>query len=343
MTGANKFVKSIVAMILIPTMNLQSFDLNLLKVLDALLRDGSTTRAGQRIGLSQPAVSAALGRLRAAFGDPLLVRDGQALRPTDYALSLVTPLQNLLAETSQLLARPAFDPSTATDLFRISAADFFTEMLLPDLTARLERDAPGVTLRFTDAISAKTTEDIREGRLDLMILPVRALPPWLDSEPLFRAEYCIVARRGHPELARHGVTSDQPMPMELYCQLRHAAFRVVESQPEVEDQLLARMGLRLQVGLSVPSFTAVWHAVAATDLVGMIPRRLAERVADRAGLEVHPMPFALPHAELCQAWHRRNSTAKGLIWLRSQVADILAKLDDGPNPVSVETGLATAR
>ncbi len=313
-------------------MNLQSFDLNLLKVLDALLREASTTRAGERVGLSQPAVSAALGRLRAAFDDPLLVRDGQSLRPTEFALSLVTPLQHLLEDAGQLLKRPAFDPATATDVFRLSAADFFTEMLLPDLTARLERDAPGVTLRYTDAISARTMDDVREGRLDLMILPVQSLAPWLDSELLFRADFCIVARRGHPELARHGVTPGQPMPIDLYCQLRHATFRVVEDQPEVEDRFFARTGRTLQVALSVPSFTAVWRAVAATDLLGMIPRRLAERVAGPGGLEVYPMPFTVPRAEMCQAWHRRNSTARGLIWFRAQVAEILGKLDDGPNP-----------
>lgn len=319
-------------MVFICFMNLQSFDLNLLKVLDALLREASTTRAGARIGLSQPAVSAALGRLRAAFGDPLLVRDGQSLRPTEFALTLVAPLQHLLEDAGQLLNRPAFDPSTATDVFRVSAADFFTEMLLPDLTARLERDAPGVTLRYTDAISARTSDDIREGRLDLMILPAQVLAPWLDSEPLFRADFCIVARRGHPELTRHGVSPDRPMPLDLYCQLRHAAFRVVEDQPEVEDRVFARTGRTLQVALSVPSFTAVWRAVAATDLVGMIPRRLAERVAGPAGLEVYPMPFAVPRAELCQASHRRNSSSRGLVWLRAQVAEILGKLDDGPNP-----------
>lgn len=184
-------------------------------MLDALLLDASTTRAGERIGLSQPAVSAALGRLRAALGDPLLVRDGQTMRPTEFALSLVSPLQQLLEGANQLLARPAFDPFTATDVFRISAADFFTEMLLPDLTARLERDAPGVTLRYTDEISARTHDDIRESRLDLMVLPVQGLAPWLDSEPLFRADFRIVARRDHPELTRHGITPDRPMPIEL--------------------------------------------------------------------------------------------------------------------------------
>ena len=252
------------------------------------------------------------------------------MRPTEFALSLVSPLQQLLEGANQLLARPAFDPFTATDVFRISAADFFTEMLLPDLTARLERDAPGVTLRYTDEISTRTHDDIRESRLDLMVLPVQGLAPWLDSEPLFRADFRIVARRDHPELSRHGITPDRPMPIELYSQLRHAAFRVVEDQPEIEDRYFAKTGHTLKIVLSVPSFTAVWRAVAETDLVGMIPRRLAERVAGTAGLEVYPMPYAVPRAELCQAWHRRNTTAQGLVWLRAQVAEILARLDDGP-------------
>lgn len=314
-------------------MNLRNFDLNLLKVLDALLRDTSTVRAGERIGLSQPAVSAALGRLRAAFGDPLLVRDGQALRPTGFALTLVAPLQRLLEDTGHLLARSAFDPATATDVFRISAADFFTEMMLPDLMSRLRRAAPGVTLRCTDSISMKTNDDIREGRLDLMVLPVQAVAPWLESEPLFRSDYRIVARRNHPVLTRHRITPDRPMPMDLYCQLPHAAFQVVEFQPEVEHRLLADRGYTLRIVLSVPSFTAVWRAVAATDLVGMIPRRLTDRVAGPAGLVIYPMPFALPRAKLCQAWHPRNSTARGLMWLRGLISEILAPLDDGPGPV----------
>ena len=114
------------------------------------------------------------------------------MRLTKFALSLVTPLQHLPEDTSLLLSRPAFDPSIVPDLFRHSAADFFTEMPLPDIMARLEWDAPGVTLRYTDAISAKTTDDIRAGRLDLMIMPVQALAPWLDSELLFRADFCTV-------------------------------------------------------------------------------------------------------------------------------------------------------
>ncbi len=313
-------------------MNLLAFDLNLLKVLDALLRDPSTVRAGQQIGLSQPAVSAALGRLRAAFGDPLLVRDGQALRPTDFALGLMVPLQHLLEDTGQLLSRQTFDPATASQTFRITGSDFFTEMMMPDLMARLERAAPGITLRYSDAVSAKSMDDLREGRIDLLLLPTRPLPVWTESEPLFHAALCLVARRDHPALSGQGVTPGTIMPISIYCGLRHVSFRVVEEVPEAEDRALAALGLSRNLILTVPSFSAVWRAVAATDLVGMIPRRLADRVAGAAGLSVYPMPFAVPRAQLSQVWHRRNAASRGLSWLRGQVTEILAALDDGPGP-----------
>lgn len=313
-------------------MNLSSFDLNLLKVLDALLHEGSTVRAGQRIGLSQPAVSAALGRLRAAFDDPLLIRVGQSLRPTEFALTLATPVRNLLEDAGTLLARPAFDPSSATDTFRLAASDFFTELLLPDLTARLQREAPGVTLRYTDAIGPAAMEDLREGRLDLILLPVQSLPTGLESEVLFHSDYCIVARRDHPDLKATEVAPLHAMPIELFCSLRHAMFRVVEDRPEVQERLIASMGHDRKVALRASSFTAVWQAVAVTDLIGMIPRRLAEKVAERARLDIFQMPFSLPRAEICQAWHRRNSNARGLIWLRARVAEILSVVDDRTAP-----------
>ncbi|HMO08777.1 MAG TPA: LysR family transcriptional regulator [Paracoccaceae bacterium] len=311
-------------------MNIQTFDLNLLKVLDALLQEGSTVRAGQRVGLSQPAVSAALGRLRAVFGDPLLVRDGQSLRPTDYALSLVAPVRRLLEDTGHLLARPVFDPATSTDTFRLAASDFFTGILLPDLMARLQRIAPKVVLRYSDAVGPAALDDLREGRLDLAILPVQMLPKWLESEPLFQADYCIIARRNHPVLRRHGFVPGDALTTEVLATLRHAAFRIVDQRPEIQDQQLAALGMTRDIALRASSFTAVWQAVAATDLVGMIPRRLAERIADLAGVDHYPLPFRLPRAKLSQAWHSRNASSRGLIWLRQQVAGILAEVDDGP-------------
>lgn len=306
-------------------MNLSGFDLNLLKVLDALLAEESTVRAGRRVGLSQPAVSAALGRLRAAFGDPLLIREGQGLRRTAFAETLKGPVRRLLEDAAAVLARPVFDPATAVDTFRLAAPDFFTQVLLPDLMARLEREAPGVTLRYSDAIGRGAIDDLREGRLDLLFVPARVLPGGLETEFLFVPEYRVIARRGHPEVERHGLRAGDAMPLALFSALRHAVFRVTEDEPEAQEQVMAARGIVPRAALRAPNFTAIWQAVAATDLIGLLPRQLAERVAPVAGLDVFAVPFALPREEMHMAWHRRNAGSPGLIWLRGVVAEVLAR------------------
>ncbi|MBC7477287.1 MAG: LysR family transcriptional regulator [Pseudorhodobacter sp.] len=234
-------------------MNLSAFDLNLLKVLDALLRQRSTVKAGDRVGLSQPAVLSALGRLRLAFGDPLLVRDGQRMRPTEFALSLAQIL-----EDSGRLPNPArFDPATAEHTVRITASDFFTKMMLPDLMARLERLSTGIALRYADAPNPQSMEELRDGRVDLCLLPEIAFASWAEWRPAVHAAYVLIARQDHPDLRAAGVTTAQAMPVELYCRLRHAAFRVIEAQPEHQAMSLSALSLERRVILSVPTFAAV--------------------------------------------------------------------------------------
>jgi DNA-binding transcriptional LysR family regulator len=108
--------------------------------------------------------------------------------------------------------------------------------------AGLQREAPDVTLRYTDSIGPHAMEDLREGRLDLILLPVQSLPTGLESEVLFHADYCMVARRDHPDLKAKEVAPLNPMPIELFCSLRHAVFRVTEERPEVQERLIASMG-----------------------------------------------------------------------------------------------------
>ena len=304
-------------------MNLSSFDLNLLKVLDALLHERSTVRAGQRIGLSQPAVSAALGRLRAAFGDPLLVRDGQGLQLTAFALTLREPVRTLLEDATAVLARPVFDPASATDTFRLAAPDFFTQVLLPDLIAQFEREAPGVTLRYADSIGRTAIEDLREGRIDLLFAPARVLPPGFETEFLFLPDFRVIARRGNPEVERHELSPGETMPVALFSALRHAVFRVTDDEPEAQERFIGSLGIVQHAAIRAPNFTAVWQAVAATDMIGIIPRQLAERVAPLAGLDIFQLPFDLPSEDMHQAWHRRNAGSRGLIWLRGVIRSLM--------------------
>lgn len=161
--------------------NFSSFDLNLLRVLDALLREASTTKAGMRIGLSQPAVSAALGRLRHALEDPLFVRHGQRLEPTGYARSLEIPLRNILDRLVTLLSGPEqFDPFHAVETFKLSGSDFFAELLMPQLAEVLSRKAPSIRVQLVDLLPENYVGTLERYEVDMAFIPRTDFPEWID-------------------------------------------------------------------------------------------------------------------------------------------------------------------
>jgi DNA-binding transcriptional LysR family regulator len=314
-------------------MNIASFDLNLLRVLDALLRDGTTVEAGRRVGLSQPAVSAALGRLRHALGDPLFVRHGGRLRPTEFAQGLAAPLRDILERTEEVLTRGPFDPARERRTFHISASDFFTEMLVPPLMARLGVLAPGLRLRVSDRVPPGRLWEMREADVDLLILPDEAeVPVFLERAPAFRSGFSMVARAGHPALVAAGIGNGGPVPLDLFCSIPQVRYAPREEADGLEDRVLASLGRRRDVRLAVPDFGSIHRVVAATDLVGLLPQRLAAAVAERSGLWVASLPFHVPHVTLCLFWPRRLSGSPAHRWLTDQVLDLLKPLDDGPGP-----------
>jgi DNA-binding transcriptional LysR family regulator len=311
-------------------MDLRAFDLNLLKVLDAVIRERSTVRAGQAIGLSQPAVSAALGRLRAALGDPILVREGRTMRPTALALEIAGPLSEVLEGARRLIAPADFDPGTASASFGIVGSDFFTEMMLPPLAARLRAEAPGVRLRYSDAVGVWTLAELREGTIDINLMPDIDLPPWLLRERVLRVRYVVVAARTHPALAAAGIGTGDTMPPDLFARLSHASFRVIPDRPEDHETALAAAGVHPAVAFTGTSFAAVLRMVAESDLIGIVPRRMADRAAEAASLAVLDAPVPIPPTSLYMVWHRRTGASGAHAWLRRIVADVLRPLDEGP-------------
>lgn len=307
--------------------NLRRIDLNLLRVLDALLREGSTVGAGRRLGLSQPAVSAALGRLRHALGDPLFVRQGQGLVPTGFAAGLEFPLRAVLEDLEGVLAGPrAFEPAEARLDFRISGTDFFATMLMPDLGARLQREAPGVRLQLVDLVPDNYVEALERRNVDLALLPERPFPAWIANEPLFHAEFAVIARTGHPALQAAGVGSGDVVPMDLFCALDHVLCSPDGRFHGLGDAALARVGRSRRVVMSVPVFEGVLQMVAASDMIALFPRDLAERRGLAVPVTVHAPPLAIPAPLLCMIWHRRQSAESAHLWLRGIVREILAPL-----------------
>lgn len=310
-------------------MNLSSFDLNLLRVLDALLHEQSTVRAGERIGLSQPAVSSALGRLRHALNDPLFVREGQRLVPTEYARSLEFPLRRILEDVEALLAGPeSFDPAKAEQSFKISGSDFFAEMLMPSLANALSRLAPKIQVQLVDLVPDNYVGTLERHGIDLAFVPKIDFPTWTDYAPAFRSRFVMIARRGHPRLERAEVREGEIVPIDLFCDLGHVVFSPEGKLKAMGDAALARVGRERRVVMTMPVFGGVVNAVAGSDLVALLPEQLARKVAPRLGLAIYTPPMPINPVLICMIWHKRNTNHPTHRWLRDLVLELLAPLND---------------
>jgi DNA-binding transcriptional LysR family regulator len=308
--------------------NLNTFDLNLLRVLDAMLRDHSTVRAAARLGLSQPAVSAALQRLRDALGDDLFFRKGQGLEATHYALSLQTPLRETLDRIEGILAGPgAFDPLSCIESIRLSGSDFFAEMLMPKLAEYLQKASPGMRVHLVDLVADSYVDTLDRYEVDIALIPDIPLPDWVDSQPVFRSCFVVIARKGNSRLARAGIKPMDVIPIDLFCDLGHVLFSPEGNAKAMGDAALARVGRSRRVVMTMPVFSGVYRAVSGSDLIALLPIQLAREVAPLVGLEMYVPPMPVKPAQLCMIWHRRNAASPTHIWLRRQIAERLAPLD----------------
>ncbi|TPO05659.1 LysR family transcriptional regulator [Mesorhizobium sp. B1-1-5] len=311
-------------------MNLSSFDLNLLRVLDALLREQSTVKAGERIGLSQPAISASLGRLRNFLGDPLFVRQGQHIVPTQYARNLELPLRRILDELSALLGGPgSFNPAEAEQSFKIAGSDFFAEMLMPALANAISRHAPKILVQLVDLVPDDYVGTLEKHGIDLALVPRVDFPSWIDYLPAFRSTFVTIARAGHPRLERAKVSPGDVIPIDLFCDLGHVVFSPEGKLKAMGDAALARMGRERRVAMTMPVFGGVCNAVAGSDLVALVPEQLARKVASRLGLAIYSPPMPIDPALICIVWHKRNTTDPTHRWLREMVLELLSQLSAG--------------
>lgn len=323
------YEKSFNSIYTICMVNLSNFDLNLLRVLDALLRTNSTVRAARLVGLSQPAVSAALGRLRLALGDELFFRQGQGLAPTQFAKSLEAPLRNLLDEMETLLQGGAsFDPTRSERNFKISGSDFFAEMLMPSLAERLQSAAPAMRVHLVDFVQDSYINTMEEHEIDFALLPRIALPDWAESRGMFRSGFSVIARKGHPRFEQAGVQPGAVVPIDLYCDLGHVLFSTQGNIKGMGDAALANIGQARRVVMTMPVFSGVYRAVAGSDLIALLPTAFARRIAPAANLEIYRHPMPIDITQIIMVWHRRHSASPAHIWLREEVAGLLAPFDE---------------
>lgn len=307
-------------------MNFATFDLNLLRVLNALLCEGSTVKAARRLGLSQPAVSGSLSRLRHAMGDPLFVRQGNRLIATEYAAGLREPLRQELDRIEALLSPPTvIDPKTAQGTFRIAGSDFFAEMLMPPLADLLHQKAPGVRAQLVDLVPQDYVASLERRKADIALLPDMPLPDWVSRKELFRSDFHVIARKGNPGI--DGLCPGETMPLEVFCDLHHVLFSPEGHIAAMGDAALARVGRRRHVAITVPVFSGVCRAVRESDLIALVPAQLAADMAESFELQVFLPPMAIDPALIIGIWHKRADKAPLARWMRAQIFNLTRRLD----------------
>lgn len=291
-----------------------AFDLNLLRVFDALMQERKVAAAAGRLGLSAPALSNALGRLRRATGDELFTRTPQGMQPTPRAQAMAATLADALARVEASLAlAPSFDPAASTRHFRLAMTDIGEIVFLPTLMRELPRMAPRLTLGTVRGSTVDLREAMADGRIDLAIGWLPDLAAGFHKRRLFDQRYVALMAAAHP-LAHGRLTTAR------LAAARHAVVRAEGTGHERVERLLAAAGIARPTVLQLPHFVAVPHIVAASDLVATVPHKLAERVAAPFGLVVRDLPLALPRFEVDLIWHRRVHQDGGNRWLREQLA-----------------------
>lgn len=291
--------------------NLRGLDLNLLVLLEHLIAHRNVTRAAQAANLSQPAMSRALARLRAMLDDPILVRGADGLVPTPRATALLPALRRTLAQVRDLLAPETFDPAAWRARVTVSATDHQTIILLPEVIARLAREAPGLDLDVVP-LRARELDEMREGRVHLSFgVAEMALPPGLCSRPLYRDRFVTVLRRGHPATG--------PWTAQSFAALDHVLVTVLGEGRGFLDGQLARLGLERRLALRLPHFYAAMEVVARSDRVVTLPASLASRFAPGLGLEVREPPVAITSFTPTLLWPEAFDADPAMRWLRGLV------------------------
>lgn len=302
-------------------MSLRRVDLNLLVALDALLAERHVTRAALQVGLSQPAMSNALRRLRHAMNDELLIRTPYGMEPTPRALELIEPVRQLLRQAERVLASPnSFDPGTSTLRFRVRMSDVLGYLLMPGLLGLMQREAPGVTLEVVHLPPVDTVSALESNDIDLAVSMNLELPSSVRSSPLLDDRMVCVMSAHHP-LARERLT------LPKFLKQDHIKVSISPLDGRYVDSALARMGKARRVAVSVPHWLLVPHLLRSSTMVSVLSERLFERAG--TGLARRDLPFSSDIFSWSLYWHRRNDVAPAQRWLRAKFDETVAGLRTG--------------
>lgn len=302
----------------------RTLDLNLLRLLDALLAERNLTRAAAKLAITQSAASNALKRLRESLGDELVTRAGYGVEPTPYALSIGPAIHDALEQLRETLAPTVFDPASAHATFILAMADSTAASLIPSLLQRTESLAPGVSLRVLPLTTRDPRELLEAGEVDIALgffpatisaLTLAAQEGRTESfghSRLYSGAYVCVMRREHP-LAK------APLTIDAYCSARHLLVSFSGRPFGFVDQALADLGRTRRVVLTVNQFFTAGQVVSRSDLLTVLPRHFLAANGMRHALVMRDLPFEMPEVHVEMLWHSRQTQRPGHQWLRENI------------------------
>ena len=302
-------------------LNFRTLDLNLLRVFDAVMAEGSLTRAAVSLAMTQPAVSHALRRLRETVGQDLFVRVAHGVRPTPHAEALWPQVRAALAALRQALAPGDFDPRRDAVQMRLAMADATAALLAPSLVARIEQSQALMNLRLLPLTTRDPRRLVEAGDADLAVgffpglvtsLVAQGLDSHLRHARLFDTRYVCVMRRGHP-LAERALTLDD------YASAHHLLVSFSGRPHGYVDEALAALGLQRRIVLTVNQFFTAGRVVAQSDLLTVLPVGFVEATGNGADLVTRELPLSLDPVHVEMIWHLRQETSPAHRWLRDQI------------------------
>lgn len=302
--------------------DLTKLDLNLLVVFDMLMRERSVSRAADRLGLTQPAISHALARLRAQIGDPLLVRMGGRMEPTPFAISLDENMRPHLAGLARALeSKETFDPATSRRVFRVVLPDFAIHWVA-DLLQRISSEAPHVEIQWSVPTNASLLA-VAEGQIDLALMPhkIRKIEG-VSSHPICELPWACYMRRGHPALARWDRAAWSAWP--------HVQVSVCDATRNPVAEAAATCNIDRRIGASVPSFGLVAPLLEKTDLIATMPTLALERTCEAYSLQRVDCPLPIPSMAMALFWSTRLGEDESGQWLRQIFEAAITSEQDSP-------------
>ena len=300
---------------------MNDLDLNLLRVLVAIEEKRSVSAAATKLQRSQPSVSAALGKLRAFFGDALFVRSGNTMQPTPRLLAIMAPVRQVLSRIgAEIVASPNFDPASSHQPVVLALSDVGEVVFLPSILQRLRHEAPGVSLQSVSLPAEDVASGLEAGTIDLALGYFPNLKRHnFFQQTLFSDSFTCLIRADHP-------VRSQRLTQKQFLELDHAVVRAESRTEEVIERFLARRRIRRRVRLTTPHFASVPPIVEQSDLVVTVPVPLARYFSTvSARIRIVRPPFEPPRIDLRQIWHRKFHHDTRSRWLRSLMCSLFQK------------------